>query len=144
MQLKIWLRMTWTDTRLAWNEAEYGGITETFFHGEGIAGGETTEIWLPDISVYNGNSGLGETMEPGIARVRSNGEVYYSRPGTLDVLCKYSGLVAFPRDMLKCSVEFGGWLLSGVVQGIYLQDGGFSFSSQELTSGASYQEFESA
>ena len=31
MQLKVWLRLYWTDTRLAWNPADYGGVTYTHF-----------------------------------------------------------------------------------------------------------------
>ena len=49
MRLKVWLRTSWTDDRLAWDPAEYGGITETFFNGESIYNSEVTEIWLPDL-----------------------------------------------------------------------------------------------
>merc|ERR1719310_2141457 len=56
-------------------------------------------------------------------------------------MCKFSGLVAFPFDEMKCQVEFGGWGLSGGVQGIQLSGDGYQFSSQEATSGSSYQEY---
>jgi hypothetical protein len=39
-------------------------------------------------------------------------QVFWSRPGSLDVLCRFSGLVAFPFDTLRCSIEIGGWMLS--------------------------------
>ena len=141
MELKVWVRMSWHDARLAWNASEYGGITYTYFHGEHFSGAETSEIWLPDMVVYNNNQGFGQTLEPAMARVDSAGHVYYARTGTLDVLCKFSGLVAFPYDTLKCSIELGGWTLSGLHQGVVLDNGGASFSSQERTAGASYQEF---
>ena len=54
-------------------------------------------------------------------------------------MCKFSGLVAFPFDKLKCEVEFGGWVWSGGFQGMLPLDGGFSLSTQEATSGSSYQ-----
>ena len=71
----------------------------------------------------------------------SSGSVFYSRPGMLDVLCKFSGLAAFPYDTLKCAVEFGGWSMSAYHQGLRLSGKGYEFSSQETTAGASYQEF---
>ena len=76
-----------------------------------------------------------------MAIVQSSGSVFFSRPGMLDVMCKFSGLAAFPYDRLKCGVEFGGWGYSGAYQGLELFDGGYSFSSQESTSGSSYQEY---
>jgi hypothetical protein len=56
-------------------------------------------------------------------------------------MCRFSGLVAFPFDNLTCPIEVGGWKLSGGQQGIRLDEGGFAFSDQEITSGASYQEY---
>jgi hypothetical protein len=49
-------------------------------------------------------------------------------------------LVAFPYDRLSCDLEFGGWILSGEQQGIQFDGTGYSFSSQESSSGSSYQE----
>ena len=59
----------------------------------------------------------------------------------LNVLCKFSGLVAFPFDDLVCRVEIGGWAQSGSYQGLTLVGQGFTFSSQERSAGSSYQEY---
>ena len=142
MRLKVWMRMRWMDTRLAWNASEYDGLTTAYFNADKFSGDEVTELWIPDIQPYNANQGLVMTLEPSSARVTSDGEVFLSRPGSLDIMCKFSGLVAFPFDQLKCGVEFGGWGFSGGQQGIKLMDGGYAFSNQELTSGSSYQENE--
>ena len=142
MQLKVWMRMSWVDTRLAWNESEYGGITKTFFQGNQFSGAEESELWVPDIQPYNSMNGLVHTLDPALARVSSDGTVFYSRPGSLNVMCKFSGLVAFPFDTLKCTIEFGGWIISGGNQGIKLMGLGYQFSSQEATSGSSYQEYQ--
>ena len=40
-----------------------------------------------------------------------------------------------------CKAEFGGWIMSGGQQGIQLMGTGYAFSSQEATSGSSYQEY---
>jgi nicotinic acetylcholine receptor alpha-10 len=63
-------------------------------------------------------------------------------PNRLDVMCKFKGLVNFPFDDLKCSIEFGGWMLSGAYQGIELWGTGFDVKGDEDTSGTSYQQFE--
>ena len=49
---------------------------------------------------YNAISGFTSSLEPAFATVTSNGDVFHSRPGTLEALCKFSGLVAFPFDQL--------------------------------------------
>jgi len=142
MSIKVWNRMTWKDTRLAWNASEYEGVTSTYYAGSNYVGdGDVAEIWTPDIKMYNSYEPMADTLEPTYATVSSDGTVFFSRPGTLEVMCKFSGLVAFPYDKLKCSIEFGGWALGGGQMGIQLQDGGYSFSNQEVTSGSSYTEY---
>ena len=44
MRLKVWLRMYWHDTRLAWDPAAYGGISKLVFKGFGT-------LWVPDTMV---------------------------------------------------------------------------------------------
>jgi hypothetical protein len=141
MVLKVWFRLRWVDTRLSWDPAQYGNITKTYFQGMHYSGAEDSEIWTPDIQPYNAMHGLVFTLEPSQARVSSDGSVFYSRPGSLEIMCKFSGLVAFPFDTLKCSIEFGGWSLSGEKMGIQLYETGFQFDTQEATSGTSYQEY---
>jgi len=143
MHLKVWVRTTWTDERLSWNSADHGNITQVHFAAHAITTLEETEIWVPDIQLYNSIQGTVLTLEPAVAVVSSDGSVYWSRPGVLSTMCKFSGLVAFPYDQLKCSMEWGGWLISGGYQGIELtgETPGYSFSKQEETAGSSYQEY---
>ena len=140
MRLKVWVRMKWKDNRLAWDPLAYGNVTQAFFEADQSMGSEASEIWLPDVQPYNALQSFVQTLEPAFARVDSDGTVYWSRPGTLETLCKFSGLVAFPYDNLICKVEVGGWSLSGGQQGLQLLDQGYNFSTQEVTSGSSYQE----
>ena len=56
------------------------------------------------------------------------------------MLCRFTGLVAFPFDHLKCGLEIGGWALSGYHQGIWLSGTGFSLAT-EKTAGETYQEY---
>jgi hypothetical protein len=56
-----------------------------------------TGIWTPDLTLYNNAvADFRYSFEPELADVYSSGMVYWSRPGTLQVMCKFGGLVAFP------------------------------------------------
>lgn len=123
MQMKVWARMTWRDLRLAW-DANATGLEYAFFKSD--------EIWTPDIQPYNGEHGFQQTLEDQLAKVSSSGTIFYSRPGTLQVLCRFSGLVKFPYDHPVCPVEIGGWIQSGAHQGLKFDGAGYSFSSQEV------------
>ncbi|KAL7441043.1 hypothetical protein ACHAXM_008277 [Skeletonema potamos] len=71
-----------------------------FWIGDGGAGGETSEIWTPDIELGNLQSGLSETLDDSNAVVSYDGSVYWSRPGHLRPTCKFYGLNNFPFDEL--------------------------------------------
>ena len=50
----VWFRLVWYDPRLTWDPKEYGDLSEAWFWiGDGGAGGETSEIWTPDIELWN-------------------------------------------------------------------------------------------
>ena len=106
MSIKVWWRMRWDDERLAWDPSAYGGITKLSFAAADSTDLENTEIWAPDVQPYNAKSGLMNTLEPARATVTHTGHVYWARPGSLTVLCRFSGLVAFPFDKLIRTYEF--------------------------------------
>lgn len=142
MQLKVWMRTRWTDERLSWDPHSYGNVTMVHFMAHALTVPESSEIWLPDVKPYNSNQAIESTLEPALATVYPSGEVYWARDGLFDVVCKFSGLVAFPFDRLSCELEVAGWMLSGGFQGITLQDNGFELDTmQEVTAGSSYQEY---
>ena len=73
MTLKVWMRMTWTDERLSWKPSEWGGVTQLHFQGASLpAGGEITEIWLPDVQPYNAVTGIHNTLDPTVITVQSD------------------------------------------------------------------------
>ena len=42
----------WKDTRLAWDPAEYGGVTSTYYTAANYVGdSDVAEIWTPDIKM---------------------------------------------------------------------------------------------
>ena len=111
----VWFRMTWTDPRFVWDPLSYGGIKSTTFWigSEGGPGDETSEIWTPDIMLWNQNEGLASSLTPQSAIVNSEGVISWSRPGHLCPMCKFRGLEDFPFDTLECDIEIGSWTRSG-------------------------------
>ena len=118
LRVKVWWRSRWQDDRLAWDPAAYGGITEVAFHAASFADVELSDIWLPDITIYNTAEGLLSALEPAMARVTSDGEVKWNRNGIVGIACRFSGLVMYPFDVLSCPIELGGWVTSGNIQGV--------------------------
>ena len=149
MSLKLWLRMSWYDTRLAWNPSEYGNITQLRLNAESFNALEVNQIWVPDITAYNSVNGLMHSFDASLANVYHDGSVFWSRPGVLHVMCRFAGLVMFPHDggLLSCPIEFGGWASSGEIQGIVQpvdcegQALQVATSGQEEVAMASYQEY---
>ena len=96
MSLKVWLRLNWKDQRLAWNESLHGNVGNIKMNA-GNPTDPSSGIWTPDLTLYN-NAGADfrSSLEPQLADVYSDGTVYWSRPGTIMGMCKFTGLVNFP------------------------------------------------
>ena len=121
ISVKVWLRMQWKDLRLAWNPADFGGLHTVRFWGHNP---DNSEIWVPDITPYNTRTPIADSLSGGWIEAYASGGTFFTRHGTLDAMCKLSGLVKFPFDTdLRCDLDFGGWLQGGAVQGIYLTPG---------------------
>ena len=115
LDLIVWFRLEWVDPRLTWDPKEYGNHTKTrFWISDGSAGGEMSEIWTPDIELWNLDEGLHDSLEDAYAVVSYDGSVYWNRPGHLRPACKYRGLERFPFDKLECTIELGSWSYSGM------------------------------
>ena len=67
MQLKVWLRLHWTDTRLSWDPQRYGGLTTTYFDANDML--SASEIWVPDVQPYNAIHGSATTLDTAMAKV---------------------------------------------------------------------------
>lgn len=105
--LKVWRRMVWWDDRLRWEPTEHQGIED--FRAYPGTGGIDDNLWRPPVVLYNAITPEASTLDVGAAWVRHDGRVWWSVPGTVDVACRFAGLVKFPRDTLKCTLEIGSW-----------------------------------
>ena len=64
VDLVVWIREQWNDTRLAWDPAAYNGTEKVgFWIGDGSGMSETSEIWTPDLELWN----LAESMQTSFA-----------------------------------------------------------------------------
>jgi len=146
LSLATWFRLEWKDHRLRYN-ASVWNITVTNMHitTDSI---DESRIWAPDIELVNGEEGLSQTLSNKLAMVYPDGLVYYSRPGLLKTLCKFSGLENFPWDVLECELEFGAWALDGSIQDIIpaVSDQGITWEGKEgsyisPTQGSTFQDY---
>lgn len=139
--LIVWVRQRWTDPRLAWDTSVYNVSTLHFWIGDGSgAGGETSEIWTPDLHLWNLETPISSTLADTSALVSPDGTVFWSRPGHIKPVCKFQGLQDFPFDMLDCTMEIGSWSYSGLYIRPVKMDEGFSIGGSE-TAGESFAEF---
>jgi hypothetical protein len=61
--LVVWVQMRWKDPRLTWDPNQYGNFTKIWFWIEnGIGGGEASEIWTPDIYLWNQEESMDRTL----------------------------------------------------------------------------------
>lgn len=94
MRLQVWRRMTWNDPRLRWNESEWGGVWELRatpgVHSGGAQDAPDNNIWQPLLHIYNAASDPEEMLEPGALWIYSDGSVYQSRPGFIEISCRFT------------------------------------------------------
>jgi hypothetical protein len=136
------MRLVWTDTRLSWDPADYGDLDTVWFWVEGGSGmSETSEIWTPDIELWNQKESIQTSFSNSFAVVSPDGRVFWSRPGQLNPICKFKGLQNFPFDELVCDIEMGSWGYSGKYMRLKLfDDTGYSIGGSG-TSGEAFSEF---
>ena len=141
MDMKVWFRLQWRDDRLAWDPALFGGVDSIALHVRHLEK-ELTEVWTPDVTLYNQNGEAASTLEPAVALVSSDGTVFWSRQGSVSLLCGFSGLNNFPNDELKCPTDVGGWQFGEDVQPIALLDAGWEFDGLERSRASTYSQWE--
>ncbi|XP_061196440.1 acetylcholine receptor subunit alpha-like 2 [Saccostrea echinata] len=106
IRLKIWVRLKWRDCKLQWDPSQYKNQTELIV--------PYSEIWIPDITLYEGVSDEGNMpdMDDYRASISHTGDVTYNFPSIVTVVCKFN-VAYFPFDHQMCSMKFGSWIYSG-------------------------------
>ncbi|XP_051926123.1 cholinergic receptor, nicotinic, alpha 11 [Hippocampus zosterae] len=100
----MWLRMSWFDHYLQWNQSEYPGVKNLRF--------TTEQIWTPDILLYNSaHDDFDSTFKTNVL-VNSSGYAEYLPPGIFMSTCSVD-VRWFPFDVQKCVLKFGSWTHDG-------------------------------
>ncbi|XP_065211807.1 acetylcholine receptor subunit beta-like 1 [Planococcus citri] len=104
MKSNVWLRLTWSDYQLQWDEADYGGIQ--------ILRLPPDKVWRPDIVLFNNADGNYEVRYKSNVLIRSNGEVLWVPPAIYQSSCTID-VTYFPFDQQTCIMKFGSWTFNG-------------------------------
>ncbi|XP_033125486.1 neuronal acetylcholine receptor subunit alpha-10-like [Anneissia japonica] len=99
----VWIEQHWSDMKLKWNPVDYDGIE--------ILRIPATEIWMPDITLYNNadSADYVSTSRGSNALIYFNGNVsLWSKPTLVRSVCKIN-IKYFPFDMQQCDMKFGSW-----------------------------------
>ncbi|XP_035697889.1 glycine receptor subunit alpha-2-like isoform X1 [Branchiostoma floridae] len=101
-RLNIFLRQTWTDRRLAFEENEEMGYSDSLSLDPSLL----KKIWVPDTFFTNekGANFHYVTTENKLLRVNSKGEILYSIRLTLTLACPMK-LQRFPMDQQVCPMK---------------------------------------
>ncbi|GMH59659.1 hypothetical protein TrRE_jg8082 [Triparma retinervis] len=136
IDLSVWIRLSWTDKRLAWDTNTYN-VSQTSYYASNS--NEESVIWVPDLEMYNQERSVYECADKQ-AMVYPSGFVFWSRPCIVSALCSFNELSKMPFDKTSCEMEFGGWSRSGWDVYYIEADPPISFA-QESSSLTTYQEY---
>ena len=117
----VWLDLTWKDAYMMWNTSDYNNITDIRL--------TPSDLWRPDLLLYNSANEDFESTYPSHLVVRHNGDVGWIPPGWLLLVqldltstlvytlhstglfkstCKVD-ITWFPFDQQNCTLKFGTW-----------------------------------
>ncbi|XP_030622023.1 neuronal acetylcholine receptor subunit alpha-7a isoform X1 [Chanos chanos] len=100
----IWLQLYWYDYYLQWNVSDYPGVTSVRF--------PDSQIWKPDILLYNSADERFDATFHTNVLVSSSGACQYMPPGIFKSTC-YIDVRWFPFDVQRCDLKFGSWTYGG-------------------------------
>ena len=105
MTVSVWLVQNWKDMRLTWDPAEYNGIDQFRVN--------PTDIWIPDLTLYNSADGkfqYAEELESQVmVRIYSDGTIRWTPLVVYTATCRMH-LKYFPFDVQLCYLQFGSWV----------------------------------
>jgi len=100
LDVKGWMRMSWTDERLQWNKTTWNNLD--------VIRVPWTELWMPDVAVYNGVNKL-EFFQPeqiNRALIYSTGYVLFIPAVSYKTICKFNEA---PQATQNCTMKIGSW-----------------------------------
>ncbi|KAK3092235.1 hypothetical protein FSP39_000116 [Pinctada imbricata] len=105
LKISAWIRLAWSDCRLAWNSTDYGNLTSIQVAYK--------QIWVPDLSPYDSVATEFVGLPDFRANIYSDGTVNYNFPSILETICPVN-VKKFPFDTQSCKLQFGSWSYHGM------------------------------
>ncbi|XP_063585213.1 neuronal acetylcholine receptor subunit alpha-3-like [Penaeus indicus] len=104
MEVHSWIGFSWHDQRLQWKPEDYGGVSRL--------GMDASEVWRPDLAIYNGvaNEHMPESNMPLV--VMPDGKIIHIPSLNLKFYCLVD-LTYWPHDAHECVIKFGSWVHHG-------------------------------
>ena len=103
---KVWVRQSWKNPYLAWDPAQWSGISRILV--------DPKEIWTPDIVLYDSTDAKRVSHESQIVLYPNGYNSWYS-PAVFQSTCKID-IEFFPFDRQHCSMKFGSYHFDSTLQ----------------------------
>jgi len=107
VELGVTKQLWWQDSRLQWTPSLYKGVDMLFFVCD-PNDKTSSEIWSPDIQLWNAAQDTDGTLVNTRCYVAHNGTVVWTRPGSIKVACPLD-VSDFPFDTPTCQLQMGSW-----------------------------------
>ncbi|CAF0802063.1 unnamed protein product [Adineta steineri] len=104
MTTNVWLEHEWNDYKLTWIPSQYDGID--------VVEIPSSDIWVPDIVLYNNADGTYEVNTITKAHVFWNGTIKWNPPVIYKSYCAID-IEYYPFDVQNCTLKFGTWSHDG-------------------------------
>ncbi|CAF3847358.1 unnamed protein product [Rotaria sordida] len=95
-----WMTIMWNDYSLRWKPEEFANIQTIRI--------PSTQIWIPDIFLYNSIDDKFDTRAKVNAVVQYDGNILYVPPILFKSICPFD-IALFPFDTQYCTLKFGTW-----------------------------------
>ncbi|CAF1163148.1 unnamed protein product [Adineta steineri] len=100
LKTNVWLQVKWKDYQMQWKPEKYGGILSIRI--------PPSQVWTPDIVLFNNADGKYEASYKSNVVVYSDGSMTWVPPAIYKSSC-YIDVKFFPFDEQTCELRFGSW-----------------------------------
>jgi len=100
LKTNVWLQVKWHDYQMQWKREKYGGIQSIRV--------PPSQVWTPDIVLFNNADGKYEVSFKSNVVVYHNGGMNWIPPAIYKSSCNIN-VKYFPFDQQTCELRFGSW-----------------------------------
>ncbi|GCC27219.1 hypothetical protein chiPu_0005644 [Chiloscyllium punctatum] len=110
VETNVRLKQQWVDVRLRWKPEDYGGTKKIRL--------PSSDIWLPDIVLYNNADGEFAIVHMTKVLLEYTGKIIWNPPAIFKSYCEII-VTYFPFDQQNCSIKLGIWTFDGTRVAIF-------------------------